>query len=458
MNANRRRAVECAVYGVVLPYCFFFMAGTGCDYIPTGAVLTDTTFSRFEAQTIHRMEEFHLFNTKEFGRAFDFRGTHVCSVRVNGTLDSTAHDSVYARITCRKDTLLTINDSTYGLPLFVAADIASWKTCGYHFNNYESTFLGRLFHEAIDSSLFAALRTCLDSLQDPSDVPLPEYVSAVVTALNDAIADVYFFHNHREELMSAVLSEKLDTKLDRLMTEGIFIDSSCTPKSPLTIYEKAAVQWFVRDLLSMKSVDVIPQAGMNPIFARFASSQRIHKIDFTQCSDPTRLAEKTVTRFFAFNKNGEEQIAFTEYDGSLETVTGTIEEKTLLPFPYITGMNWSVTPVFMADIPLIPAGMTSLMVQPGRAFSYYDPNESTKDTARYSLRLYYPINGAYRENGVRFTFIGSVVLTFTYNRLFTLPYDPATVTDWNTEVFVRRSKGDGAVIETKEATTLHAGH
>ncbi|MBN1129278.1 MAG: hypothetical protein JXA71_09845 [Chitinispirillaceae bacterium] len=454
-----------AMWRRIAKYVFFFASplyflvhftGTGCNSIPNNLVITDTLFNRFDENLIYRMENFHLFNTKAFGQAVAFCGVNLCSVRVNGTPDSPSHDSIYARIACRKDTILQINDSMYGLPAFVESDITSWNMCGHHFSNHESTFLGKLFRASIDSSLFFAIRACLDTLRGLSVVPPPEYASTVVTALNTAVADVGFFKKHKEELLVAVIAEKLNHRLDRLIAEGVFIDSSYTPKSPLTPYEKASIQWFNMDLFSLKHVDFMSGEEKSSMLGLFLSSQRIFRIDFSMGPDSNNLSAEGMTRFFSFNKSGASQIAFQEYTGGLKTIPNGFGEKRFLPFPYMTGTSWSVTPLFMGELPLVPADKRSLLVRPGRAFSYYDQNASSSNIARYSLTLYYPINGAYNENGLRYTCIGSIVITFKYSRPMTVPYDPATITDWNTEVFVRRSDSDGTIHEKKTVTLLHA--
>jgi hypothetical protein len=429
--------------------------GPACDYIPNNSAITDTTLVYFEKNAIYRVENFHIFDATIFGASTDFSGTRACSVWVNSALDSAAEDSLYGRIHYDKDTVVRVNDSILGAPKFYVEDIVNWKTVGYHFTQASYSFLGKLFKKGMDSSLFLAIQKCLDTIKTPTTRPPEAFVKEILSVLNTAVSDVEFFLKNRDTLMLGVDRFVFDPRINRLINESIFVDSTGQPKPGLTVYEKTMILWFNMEMLTSPSIDFIPVDIASKMFPLFLTCSRIHKFVFQQGPRADSMNERIAVRLFSFNKNGEAQVAWHErYSDSVEMDIDQINEKKLLPFPYCSSTNWSVTPFFWSKVPVIPYEKNMGMIQIGRAMSQYNKGLSSFARAYFDLTLMYPINGAIVENSGSTNFIGSIVVTFSYWRSLFFPFNPGTITDWNTHITVRKTDAKGKTTIRKESYLL----
>ena len=143
----KKRYIQLLFSFAALAFCFF----AGCNSLPDNSVKATITFSQKQVEKTFKVDSLFLFN-KERGYVVDFYGIHtssLCSLSGDGyVVVASQEDSIFKRITCVGDTILKINDSSYGLAQFRKEDVIGWDSL-FSYTKDTSNLIGTFIAESL---------------------------------------------------------------------------------------------------------------------------------------------------------------------------------------------------------------------------------------------------------------------------------------------------------------------
>jgi hypothetical protein len=389
--------------------------------------------------------------------ATDFSGVTACTSWVNSSIDSARSDSMFGCISYEKDTVLMRVDSVYGDPSYNVTDILSWRTVRFHFRENTTIMMRKVLLTMVDSAVFPEVKHYFDTVGDIEVRPTEAVSAAVVNALNKAMHDVRFYHDNRDSLLPRMSLDFFKGRINRLIREGIFLDSTGDVKPVLNAYERAVVRWFNTELLSYPAFDIPPSVIGVTVLQPLLSSERLLRFRFALGKSPGAPDDRVCNRLFAFSRNGEKQIEFSHRSSLGGVYADRPAENMMIPFPTSSGTSWNVTPLFWQGIPMIPDGSIKDLVLPGRGIVMYKQELSNPMEACFDYNLYYPVNGCLSSGAGSSFFIGHIAINFQFRRnLWLTTTNQARLDKWNTELFIQKTGADGRVTVRKEKTSLKA--
>lgn len=446
----KKRYIQLLFSFTVPALCFF----TGCNSLPDNSVKPTITFNQKQVEKTFKVDSLFIFN-KERGYVVDFSGIHtssLCSLSAEGyvVVDS-QKDSIYRRITCVGDTILRINDSSYGLAQFRKDDVIGWDSL-FSYTKDTSNLIGTFIAESLNATELSVIQSS-QSLSQLTDVQK----TSVINALNKIINNERFYAKYKAELeLDIFFNNYLSSmyiEVRELVARSIFVDTLGTVKSSLSVYEKETVKWFNRRLFTYYLDNEAMALDHGKLFNRYSSAGRVYTMLFQQGPTVQSLSEDETIRFFIVRNSGMDQLAFQDKDGFQMASDNKLFDK-----PFMCDTSWTVSPLYRKPLILdsISNNVSSLFL-PGKAvMRFTDFAVDFDSTWSYEMKIFYPLAGTGVINGKPVRIAGTInmALGFYKTSIYDTPIDQGYFADWNTEIGIHAVGVDNSLFVYKEKFAL----
>ncbi len=427
--------------------------GTGCNLISDSVTQDDTIFIPDQSEKVFRIDSLFIFNTRK-NYSVTFSGERFCTLAVDDSILTIENDSLYFRITCRGDTMLSIGDSTYGTALFLPGDIANW---GVLLVNLKDT--GNFLGNTIRARLSASEKAIIQSTELPMALP-DSFKTTVVEILNSILDSTAFYFIHRKEIKKSIfyipIIDSLNQEVNHLITASIMLDTTGEVNPVLTTYEREKLRWFYWSLFTRYIDNEFANEDIGKAFQKYPTTGRIYTFHFQQGPAEISLYQQSVTRFIEVKHTGMSQIAYLDKNGFQ-----TLSDVTISDYPIMTDTSLNVTTFFMVPEPPFISGrdILSLLVSGKSVIAYNNMSANGADTAiSYTVNFYYLLSGERVYNGKPVSMVGTVSLSAGVYKVlgFDSQRDQGYFTGWRTESNMQMVNASGKRTRYKECYYLHS--
>ncbi len=396
----------------------------------------------------------YLFNT-EYGYAETFGG--VCSSVVVVEGDTTRfepQDSIYMRISRIKDTVLVFNNTTYGDVRFDTTDIGSWSSVIYYLFTQQG-FIGQTLVSFLDSADYVSMITILAELDSLTDY----HKMDVVNAFNAMVTTPDFYFQYRKQFPPTVSYEKLSNQINRLVAEGIMLDTTGAVKNSLSFYETEMLKWFNVELI-VRYLDTPPAVTLPKMLNNFLNCGHVYKMVFEKSASSDMADALRITRFISKCKNLLSQPAYIDHNNTTCTVSETTRQK-ISDIPVLSSSSASsLAPLYWSDNPIISTEELGSLLETGHAtFTYLKDGISNADTSWYCMKLYYSFTGQItredRTIDVTGIIYSNIYLNVKANISTSNTILDAGIKTWDTETEFCLSGSDGKQTVYRKCSTVH---
>lgn len=417
------------LFGYIFPLFLIFFTSITCNNISDELIQTQSIFHPNENINTVKDDTLFLFNS-QLGYIVDFKGTHSCTVRVNGEIISAIdNDSLYSRFITHNKGIISINDSLYGRMEFSEQEINDWQLLLNEIKD-STDFIGTVLKENIDSVEFYTIKayTSAGELTQSNK-------TTIVNAFTQFVNTKTFYKNYKASVDSnlafSFMRDSFYNDIAQMVEKGLFLDSNGTLNNNLLLSEEEEIKWFNWRIFA-KYFDPDPENTFKTKFQKYPACGRVFFMSFQQANAKEKLAENDIMRYFEYTNKGLFQIGIV--DGN--TFYKTFDTKVNDLF-FITSTTWKVTPLFRSsELPFLSGEMLSKFDTPGHATIKYMGESAFKDTTWFQMNLFYSIKKTVIHDGNPLDLKGAIIISagvFKYK----LGGNQGHFTNWNSDIYLR---------------------
>jgi len=437
--------------GVTFFTLIMLIFGLSCNMVSDSFNTHGIFFDPHENSNSPKDELMYLFNVFP-GDTCDFSGTCTLTVSrlVQGDTTTTMTiDSSYARISSYPDTIIFRNDSLYGAPTFTLDDINNWEIVKYYIAAPDSFLFGEILRAYLSTGDFQNIASIADTNTELSS----KQKEAVIAACNSMISIPEFYSQYREKIWATQSDTNAIPLLIKLVNDGIFLDTSGTVNSGLTVYKLTVLQWFNVTILQ-QFIDIgvnIPRE--NYALVRFLNTSlkahKVYPIRF-QMGKVQNSFEQSITRYVGMNPDELIQLAYRDAAGMVFP-----QDTKIADYIFSRGDHWQVTPLVFSRVSFLPEISINTLIALSRAVILQNKELSNDSLSVFDCKLYYPLVGTTLENGTYVPITGkiSVVFSFIYNENNTVTRT-AHITHWTTTIHLYKTYSNNNNITFHQKTCL----
>ncbi|KMQ52744.1 hypothetical protein CHISP_0513 [Chitinispirillum alkaliphilum] len=422
------------------------IGGVNCNWIDDG-VSYSGNFNYSRTPNNLGSEVRTIFN---FENDINFAGiTKVKTSFIDGEdtiTDGLKEDSVFFKIGAKRDTILTRDGSVIGEPYLLIADTSDWSTF-VTFMGHENGVMRKIIEDQLDTAEYNAI---IEEISEYREIT-SEQKETVVEVINRAILDLNFYSLYGE-LFDLSLAYR--ERVEDLVVQGIFSDTSGTVSQGLNPFEKAKLQWFNLDLFR-EFVDYgmrrTPGTPLRKVFSDNLAVYQIYSVEFEQYTQNDLIPPKKATRYLGINSFTQMQFAYRNNTGLRFTKETKLADKV-----FFEGKAWSVTPMLFSENYFLPNIELCNYTVATQAVTFKNRElSSRKNSLVYDLTMYYPIQGSTFENGEIVEFKGKIEQTYTF-RISPLVSQMGIMERFNSATVIQKTYPDGTVAVYEETIETEA--
>ncbi len=430
---------------------------TVCNRIPNNVTPNDAVLNQNLVQKSFKVDSLFIFNTKK-GYTVDFSGIRICTTIINN-VPTTTMDSLYSRITCLGDTLITLNDSLYGVAEFRKADAESWDSLFAKARD-TNNLIGKMIAENMDPNDLAIIKSCqsFTQLADSNK-------TSVINTLNNIISTDETYSRYVNAMKNEIFFNKIIAALDEdvayMIGRSIFLDTIGTVREGISPYEKEILKWFnwrtIVEYLDNESNAV----DRGKLFKRYPSAGRLYYMSFQQGLTNDFTAANEIIRFIMISSTSMSQIAYQDKSG-----LQIISDIKISDYPFMCDTGWTATPLLLSThIPFLSSNDFASSFRTGKTAmrfnDYVDPyiDVTFNDSVwYYSLDTYYPLANKTMVNGNPARLAGVVTSSLGYFKSSNLEMNKfqGYFTNWNMEIVLEIKLIDEKIYKYREICLLNS--